>query len=335
MKLKSFVLLVGIVLFALFNFTLGTADISYDKILNFFTGTLSHTDVAFTVLRDLRLPRVLAAIASGMTLSIAGLLMQTYFRNPLAGPYVLGITSGASLGVAFFIIASNFIGYYLSDSLLVIGVSGFAFIGTLVFMFIIYLVSLTLQQSVTVLIAGILLGTFANAMVTFLQNIANGLQLQTFVYWNMGSLNNTNLYYSLSILLIGLFSLIFLLFNSRQFDLWLIGEEQSQSSGLSKKTFTWVVFGITSLLTGLTTAYFGPIAFVGLISPHIARILFKTQLHSQLFLYTAFIGIFLMLLSDSLLQLFFFAQLPLNTITSLLSLPILALLFLKKKELWM
>ncbi len=334
MRVKIGILITGILLLAFFDFSLGSVTISWNDLFSFFTGKLSADDTSYNILQNIRLPRVLAAIASGFCLSLAGLMMQSYFRNPLAGPYVLGITSGAGLGVALFIMASHLIGLYLPETFQLIGISGFAFAGTLVFMLIIYLASLRLQHSVSVLIAGILMGTFANALITFLQNIANGFQLQSFVYWNMGSLSNANLSYSFITLVIALISFIILLSNARSFDLWIIGEEQSQSCGLSKKSFTWMVFVLTSVLAGVTTAFYGPIAFVGLISPHIARMIFKTQLHSKLIIYSATTGIYLMLVSDIILQWLYFAQLPLNTITSLLSLPILAYIFIRKKELW-
>jgi len=206
-------------------------------------------------------------------------------------------------------------------------------------MFIIFLVSLQIQQSLTVLIAGLLLGTFANAITTLLQYGAGSIELKSFVLWNMGNINNTPTLISVIILLIGISSLILLWLNAKKFDIWLIGEEQATSLGLQKKAFMFLTFGITSLLTGLSTAYYGPIAFVGLITPHIARTLFTSNLHKTIFVATVLIGVLMLLLADIILQLLaqFFdgAFVPLNTITSLLSLPLLLFLFFKKRELWM
>ena len=320
---------------SIIDFSLGSVNVSLKEIYKYLKGNLEPYNSIYTILNDIRLPRVISAITSGFCLSITGLLVQTYFRNPLAGPYVLGISSGAGLGVAIFIMVSNITGFSLSDNVISIGISGFSFIGAIFFMFLIYLASIRLQNTITVLIAGILLGTAANALITFFQSISSSIQIQSFVYWNMGNISNTNINQSLLVLTIGLIIFIILLSQSYKLDLWLTGEEQAQSSGLSKKYITWIVFLFTSILVGATTAFYGPIAFVGLISPHIARMVFKTQLHSKLLIYTAFFGIFIMLVSDIIIQTLYFTNVPLNTITSILSLPLLTYIFLKKKELWM
>lgn len=335
MKWRLIILLIATIILSLIDFSVGSIKITFKEIFDFFLGNLDSNGAIYTILYDIRLPRVVSAISAGFCLSLSGVLMQSYFRNPLAGPYVLGISSGAGLGVAIFIMSSNFIGYSFSEPVLKFGLSGFSFIGAISFMFIIYLASIRLQNTITVLIAGILLGTSANALITFLQNISSSLQIQSFVFWNMGNISNTNLSYSLSVLTIGFLIFMILLFKSHQLDLWLTGEEQAQSSGLSKRTFTWTIFFFTSILVGITTAFYGPIAFVGLISPHLARMIFKTQIHYKLLIYSAFMGIYIMLISDIIMQLLHFANMPLNTITSILSLPLLAYIFFKKKELWM
>ncbi len=335
MKLHLLILFIILILLTIINFSLGSINVSFKEIYYYLIGNHDYQSTTYIILNDIRLPRVLSAITSGFCLSIAGVLMQTYFKNPLAGPYVLGISSGAGLGVAIFIMVSNIFGIYLPQNFLKIGISGFSIIGAFAFMLIIFIASIRIQHTITILIVGILLGTVVNALITFLQNISSSVQIQSFVYWNMGNLSNTNTNYSLIILTTGIIIFLILLFQSYKLDLWLTGEEQAQSSGLSKKTFTWMVFLFTSILIGFTTAFYGPIAFVGLISPHIARMIFKTQLHNRLLIYSAFFGIYIMLLSDIIIQILHFTSIPLNTITSLLSLPLLAYIFLKKKELWM
>jgi iron complex transport system permease protein len=334
-KIKITILFALILIFTLLDFSIGSISLNINDIFSFFTGQLSYDNPAYIIIKDLRLTRVLSAIVSGFSLAIAGTLMQSYFRNPLAGPYVLGISSGAGLGVAIFISLTHQINNLLNTNIITLGISGFSIIGTILFMIIIYILSLKLQNSLSLLIAGILLGTAANAVITFIQSISNGLQIQSYVFWTMGNLNNTQFNISLIILIIAIFSFIILLIYSKWFDLWLIGEEQAISTGLSKKAFTFITFSITTILIGLTTAFYGPIAFVGLISPHFARLLFKTQIHSKFITYSALIGTIIMLTSDIISQIFNYAYLPLNTITSFLAIPMLTYIFFKRKELWM
>ncbi|MCX7862464.1 MAG: iron ABC transporter permease [Bacteroidales bacterium] len=334
--IRNFIILTVILLcLALLDFSLGSIYIPFHEIIKFLTFQMSSQHEFYEILNQLRLSRVLSAMASGICLSLSGLLMQNYFRNPLAGPYVLGITSGAGLAVAIFIMASNVLYPSISTWFVFAGVSGSAIFGSLSFMIIIFLVSLRLQHSTSVLIAGILLGTAANAIISFLQHITSGLQLQAFIYWNMGSLYNADSITSIVILIISFISIVILLRFSHWLDLWLTGDEQAINFGVSKTSFTLLIFTITSVLIGLATAFYGPIAFVGLISPHIARMIFQTQLHFRLIIFSSFTGIYLMLIADILMQLMAHTNMPLNTIISLLSLPILSYLFIKKKELWM
>ncbi|NSW45456.1 MAG: iron ABC transporter permease [Bacteroidales bacterium] len=338
-KIKFLLLSLTLVLLFLIDFSLGTSSVSLSKVMQYLSFQLSNVDSQYVVLDLLRLPRVLAAMAAGICLSLSGLLMQTFFKNPLAGPYVLGISSGATLGVALFILAYPLLQMFLNENLISIGISGFAVLSSLSFMLIIFLISLRIQQSLTVLIAGLLLGTFANAITTLLQYSAGSIELKSFVLWNMGNINNTPSYISSIILAVGIISLIILWGNATKFDIWLIGEEQAASLGVRKTTFMLLTFGLTSILIGFSTAFYGPIAFIGLISPHIARIIFSTNLHKTIFVATSLIGVQMVLISDIILQIFaqFFEGVfvPLNTITSLLSLPLLLFLFFKKRELWM
>jgi len=323
----------------LLDLCIGTTEIPLGKIGQYLTFQLNTSDPAFTLIHEIRYPRILAAIAAGIGISVSGLLMQTFFKNPLAGPYVMGISAGSSLGVALFIMAFPVLQFIFPGQFLTFGVSGFAVIGAVIFMLIIYFVSLRLNQSLTVLIAGILLGTAANAVINLLQYSAGALELKSFVLWNMGNIYNTPVLTSWVVIIAGICSLLILLIFSNRFDIWLLGDEQAFSLGVSKKQFTFIVFIITSLLTGLVTAFYGPIAFIGLISPHIGRILIKTNVHAKLFVVTALTGIILMLLSDIIVQLMAWISsgslMPLNTITSLIAIPLLAYLFIKKKELWM
>ncbi len=333
-------LLAGIiVVLMLLDLYAGTTSVSFNKIIRFLSCRLIPQQADYLILSTIRLPRMLSAVAAGLCLSMSGLLMQSFFRNPLAGPYVLGISSGASLGAAFFIMGFSALHVTLPSSILHSGIAGFSILGAAFFMYVIFILSLRMNNSLSVLISGILLGTAANAIITLFQYTSNDIQLRSFIFWNMGSISNASTITGIVLILTSVVLLIFLTYRSKSFDVWLLGEEHAQSLGLNINVFTFMVFLITAILTGLSTAYFGPIAFIGLIAPHIARLIFKTNIHQWLFLTTSMIGIILMLLSDILLQgyasLFQSSMLPLNTVISLLSLPIWAYLFIKKKELWM
>lgn len=341
MRTKSIFIILSTTLFflLLIDFSLGTSLIPISKIIHFLSFQLSASDEHYLILNTIRLPRLLAIVASGICISLSGLIMQTFFKNPLAGPYVLGISSGATLGAAVFIMSYPFLQLIFPESIIAFGISGFAVLGAMFFMLIIFFISLRIQQSLTVLIAGILLGTTANALINLIQYSSGSLELKSFVLWNMGNINNTNSSISMVIIFIGLFCIIILTNFSKWFDIWLIGEVQASSLGINKNIFTFVTFAITATLTGLSTAFYGPIAFIGLISPHIARILTNTNIHLKLIPATILVGINLLFIADILLQLFALAFsgaiLPLNTITSLLSAPLLVYFFIKKRELWM
>lgn len=341
MRTKSiYILLSTALLFLLLiDFSLGTTLIPTSKIAQFLLFKLSSSDEHYLILNAIRLPRILAVIASGICISLSGLLMQTFFKNPLAGPYVLGISSGATLGVALFIMSYPFLQLVLPESIISLGISGFAVMGAIFFMLIIFLVSLRIKQSLTVLISGILLGTTANALINLIQYSSGNLELKSFVLWNMGNLSNTSISISAIIILIGLLCIFILIYFSKLFDIWLFGEVQASSLGINKIDFTFLTFGTTATLTGLSTAFYGPIAFIGLLSPHIARILTHTNIHLKLIPATVLVGICLLFVADIILQFFAIAfsgsLFPLNTIISLLSAPLLIYFFIKQRELWM
>lgn len=336
----KFILFALVTLFLIFlNINLGASYIPLKKIILFFTNKLSTVDTDYLIISQIRIPRIIAAISSGICLSLSGLFMQTYFKNPLAGPYVLGISSGASLFVAFYILAFSFLNNVLPSWFSNLGFSFFAISGSIFFMFLIYLISLRLKQLLTILIAGILLGSIANALITLLQYIAGAEELKAYILWNMGSIYQTSTTTSIIIIIIALFLMLLSFKKAFWFDIWLLGEDQAKTMGISIRLFNILIFLFTAILTGLSTAFYGPIAFIGLLSPHIARMTFKTALHKILIPATAITGIFLVILTDTFIQLLVgltsSTLIPFNTMASLLSIPLLGYLLYQKKELWM
>ncbi len=333
------ILITTTLILILLNINLGASSIPFKKIILFFTHNLSSLDTDYIIITQLRIPRIIAAIATGVCLSISGLFMQTYFRNPLAGPYVLGISSGASLFVAFYLLTFSYLDIILPSWFLKLGYSFFAIIGSIFFMFAIYLISLRLKHILTILIAGILLGSIANALITLLQYIAGAEELKAYILWNMGSIYQTSTTTSIIIIIIALFIMLLSFKKAFWFDIWLLGEDQAKTMGISVRLFNILIFLFTAILTGLSTAFYGPIAFIGLLSPHIARMTFKTAIHKVLIPATAVIGILLVIITDTFIQLLINLSestiIPFNIMASLLAIPLLGYLLYKKKELWM
>lgn len=315
----------------------GPVFISFKDIVKFITFKLSQNTEQYQILYNIRLPRAINAIAAGMSLSIAGVLMQTFFRNPLADPYVLGISSGSALMIAlytmFFYSFSCF-----SDVVYNISTSFIAGIGAILYMFIILSISYRIKNELSLLIVGILLATLTNSIISIIQYTALSDKLKSFIIWNLSSLNGASLMQGILLLLFSLTILLAIYKNSTSFDIWLLGNEQAQTTGLNVNLFKILILLITSILIGLATSFYGPISFIGLIIPHLSRLIFKQNIHKILLLSSSFLGCIFMLITDIISQLYIIftksSALPLNSIISLLALPILVSIIIKRKELW-
>ena len=251
-----------------------------------------------------RLPRVFSAFLAGIALSVSGLQMQTVFRNPLAGPYVLGISSGASLGVALVVL--GFTSYFGSnifnvDSgwLLIIA----AWTGAAAVLILILLVSMKTKDIMTILIFGIMLGSGISAIISILQYFSGEPALKAFVIWTMGSVNSVTPE-QLPLLLTGFIpGMLLSLFIIKPSDAVLLGEEYAKTMGVRIIRYRIIVFTSTSLLTGTITAFCGPIGFIGIAIPHICRIVFNTSKHAVLLSGSILLGASSLLLSDIISQL--------------------------------
>lgn len=277
------------------------------------------------IIRELRIPRMFMAIIAGAGLSLAGLLMQTLFNNPLAGPYVLGINSGSSLFVAFSIMTG--IPFLSSD----IGIVSSALIGAFAFGILILFFSAFVRSHISLLLIGLMLGSFTGAIVFILQSASSSEELKSFTMWAMGSLQNTEL--SQLPLITGLFilGLIGSILLVKPLNTLVIGEDEAKLLGINYKTIRLIIIIITALLTGLITAYCGPIAFVGLAVPNLVRIIFKTQNHLTLIIASIFIGGAFILTCDILIQLLENSvHIPINAFTSLVGAPFVVLIVLKR-----
>lgn len=297
-------------------------------------GRPPDSSIESITLREFRIPRLITAVIAGLGLSLSGLQMQTIFRNPLAGPYVLGLSSGASLGVAVLVLGIPGIiqmstrgGY--GGFLLVIA----AFIGALAILLIILLASLRTRNIMTLLVLGIMLGSGMSAIISILQFFSSETSLKVFVIWTMGSLNGVTpkqLPYLLSGFIPGI---ILALLTIKPSNAVLLGEEYARSLGVNLSRYKVMIFTSTALMTGTITAFCGPVGFIGLAVPHIARFITGTSRYGILFFFSMVLGILTMLLSDILSQVpGKNLILPLNAVTSLIGIPVVIWILLTQKK---
>jgi len=319
-----------LVLFAFADIIIGSVSIPVREILNFLKG-ISVNEEYNTILNDFRIPKTMTAITAGAALSVAGLQMQTFFKNPLAGPYVLGISSGASLGVALLMLSPLplFLHHSLNISWLT---SIFAGLGSAFVLLIIFAVSMRVKDVMTILIIGILVGSAFSAIITLLQYFGPQAELKSFVVWTMGSLSGVTSDQLIILLIFTISGLLISFFSFRLLNVLLLGENYAKTSGLNIKLTGIIIFTSTSILAGTVTAFCGPIGFVGIIVPHISRMIFKTADHKILIPASAIIGAILILISDIIAQLpGYQGTLPINSVTAILGIPIVIRLILKGK----
>ena len=281
------------------------------------------------LLLHLRLPKMLTAILAGASLSVAGLMMQTLFRNPLAGPYILGVSSGASLGVALVTMVTTIlpIAFSLSPHSLI---ATSAIIGSMLTMLLVMLFARRIRSNVTLLIVGMMVGNIAGALVNMIQNFANPDSLKLFVVWTLGSLSGVS-WEELPTLAIGIaIAAIIVLMLIKPLNGLLLGEDYARSLGIHVERTRWMMVLASCLLAGSVTAFCGPIAFIGVAVPHIARGILATSNHRLTVPASALIGANILLVCDILCNLGTYS-LPISTMSALFGAPIILWIVLKKK----
>lgn len=278
------------------------------------------------ILHAIRFPKALTAIMAGAALSVSGLMMQTLFRNPLAGPYTLGVSSGASLGVALLTMLSVF-----SIQLSAVSLPIAACVGATLILLLVLAVSRRVTSNVSLLIVGLMFGSIAGALVSLLQNFANPDALKLFIVWTLGSLCSVgwgDMQMMIPILLIGT---LFVLLALKPLNGLLLGEDYARGLGIHvERTRLYIVLA-TGLLAGGVTAFCGPIAFIGVAVPHIARGLFGTSNHRITLPASALIGACLLLVCDVLCSLFIY-PLPISTVSALFGAPVIIWIILKNNR---
>lgn len=296
---------------------------------NLLTAAFSDANSVEKAIFYLRLSRTLTAVAAGGMLSICGLLMQNLFRNPLAGPSVLGVSSGSALAVAIIFL----LGLQVSYTILVL----FSVLGALAVLLLMLLLFRRLKSVSSVLIAGIITGYLLSAILSLLASVADAERIKRFVFWGFGGFNHSKIEVSVALVGVALlvFALIFKL--APKMNAYNAGTLQAFTFGLNVKKFTSFSIVISGLVVGVITAFCGPIAFVGIVVPHLARIILKTANYKALVPLTFLLGAVLALLADVIARApWSIAELPLNAILSIFGAPVIFYLIFNgtKKGIW-
>ena len=316
------------------NISLGPVKIPMPDVANTLTGGNASKSTWEYIILQYRLPKAIAALLAGIGLSVSGLMMQTLFRNPLAGPDVLGLSSGAGLGVAIVILGAALLpgvvsGFFVSSYGIVIAST----LGSFLVLLAVLGVVQKVKDTMAILIVGLMFSSFAGAIVGVLTYFSTAEQLQKYTFWALGSLGNLS-WDNVIVLSITCFTgLLMTLFCIKPLDALLLGERYAKSMGVDFTKTRLLIIISASLLTGGITAFAGPIAFVGLVVPHIAKLVFRSGSHLVLFWATVLIGAILLLVCDTLTQLPGTEHiLPVNAITSMIGAPMVIWLLMRKPK---
>ncbi len=304
----------------------GSIHISMLEIYSIICGN-GQDGINSEILLNFRLPKAITAVLAGASLSVAGLMMQTLFRNSLADSYLLGISSGASLGVALVMMVSAILPITLVNSGWTLVIS--AIMGASIVLFLVVGVSFKVRSAVSLLIVGLMFGTIAGSLVGVLQNFSNPEMVKNFVLWSFGSLNAVTWNYMQVLLPVVLVGLGLAFYLHKSLDGLLLGENYARGLGISIVRNRFLIVLATGMLAGSITAFTGPIAFVGVAIPHIARGFFRTAIHKILLPAAVLLGASLLLLCDIISQIPTYA-LPINTISALFGAPIIIWIVLKR-----
>ncbi|MEZ4799902.1 MAG: iron ABC transporter permease [Flavobacteriales bacterium] len=327
-KLLTIILLASLLGLFLLEIAFGPVQISISSILKTFSNP-SGNESDNVIIWYSRLPQALIALLSGIGLALSGWLMQSLFRNPLASPSVLGISSGASLGVALAILSGSFIGISSSTFIGDIGIAASAMIGAILVLLLVIAVAARMRDQVSLLIVGIMIGHFVSAIVSILQFKSNPEALRSYVLWGMGSFADADYNKILVTTFIIACTLAITYFLRNTLNVLSLGDDYAQSLGVSVKKIRIILILISGVLAGVITAFCGPIAFIGLAVPHFTRIIFKSSDHRQLFFPLILIGAITGLGCDFLSRMI---EIPLNAVTSAIGAPVVIFIIVKNAK---
>ncbi len=317
-----------LIVLALIDLRLGSIRISLGDIVGHLSGGKELSDQQLIILTRFRLPRLATALLAGAALPVCGLQMQTLFRNPLAGPYVLGISSGASFGAALVVLGAGAAGIVATWSLAIS-----AWIGAGTVMLLLLFVSYRIKDVMTILILGIMFSSGLAAVISIMQYFSQASALKSFIIWSMGSLGNVT-GSQLTIMTWAIVPVLLVtLAYSKVLNGLMLGEEYAASMGISIVRTRIIIFATTSILAGTITAFCGPIGFIGIAVPHMARFLFNRSDHRILIPATMLTGMVVMVVSDIVSQLPGTERiLPINAVTSLIGIPVVIWLVIMNRK---
>lgn len=328
-------LLIALLALAIGDLLLGTTDIPFSDVWATLTSGTTSSETNRIIISELRLPKIIVALFAGMALAASGLQMQTLFRNPLAGPYVLGINSGASLGVAIFTMAAPMLGATSGTLMANMGITGMAWIGSALILLLVMFLSRKIRNINVILIIGMMLGSAISAIVGILQYIGTEESLKAFVVWTMGSVSTVTteqLTILLPTVLVGLLLAIVVI---KPLNMLLLGESYARTMGLRVARSRAIIFLSTTLLAGTVTAFCGPIGFIGLAMPHLARMTFRTSDHRVLMPASMLWGALSMVLCCLVCDLLAYggiATFPINAVSSLLGIPVIIVVIFRNRN---
>lgn len=333
-RLPFILLAVALAICFVVNISLGSVLIPIEETINALIGEPTKIESWYYIIWNYRIPKGVTAILVGGGLALSGLLMQTLFRNPLAGPFVLGISSGASLGAALLIMGTTlFSGMLAWEIANDISMALAASIGSFLVLLVVMTVASKVKDTMALLIIGLMFGSITGALVSVLSYFTNAERLQQFIFWSFGSIGNLSWNQLLLLSTIVFVGIILSILSIKALNTLLLGERYAQSMGINIKNSRYLIIIATGLLAGSITAFAGPIAFVGLAVPHLARQIFDTSNHKILIPAVIICGGILMLLCDILAQLPGSAKvLPINAITSILGAPVVIWLLVRKRK---
>lgn len=330
----SFIMLTVVALFCfVLNISLGSVSIPLSTVFDSLFSAADNSTYQ-VIITEFRLPKAITAILVGSGLGISGLLMQTLFRNPLAGPFVLGISSGASLGVALVILGSGLFGGFFATALIskwsiVIAAS----LGSFLVLLAVLAISHKVRDTMAILIIGLMFGSITAAVVSILAYFSTAEQLQQYIFWGFGSLSNLSWEELLIFFCIYLTGIILSIASIKSLNSLLLGDNYAKSLGLNLKQSRFIIIIATSLVAGTITAFAGPIAFIGLAIPHLTRQIFKTSNHKILLPAVFLFGAIVMLICDTIAQVpTSDYHLPINAITALVGAPVVIWLLVRQRK---
>ena len=337
-KIIIFIILLSSLIFVfLLNLAFGSVHIPIQEVITILLGGETQKATWTTIILKFRLPKALTATLAGAALGVSGLQMQTLFKNPLAGPFVLGISSGASLGVALVVLAANTTG--IGALIINLGIIGdlslaiAASLGAALVLAMVLSISHRVADTMTLLILGLLFGYTTSSIVNILLHFSENNQIQSYLQWTFGSFGGVTWRQMMILAPIVLPGLIMTLLLSKSLNLMLLGESQAQILGLAiRQTRFWIITS-ASILAGVITAFCGPIGFLGVVVPHLCRNLFKTVDHRVLIPVVAMVGAILALTADLVSQLpGSQTVLPLNSVTALIGTPVVIWVILHRRS---